>query len=207
MSTARSLYSLRIKVALGLLAIFFLCLGVYSFNHYHKDPMVFHGALLETPRNIPDFSLVGLDGQPYTQASLHGHWTLMFFGFTHCGSICPVTMAKLAKMVQVLEDKHTHPLPNVVFITLDPEQDSLDRLAHYVHSFNANFLAARGSKQQLDAMTHSLGIAYMQATESQPLEHSGTLMLFNPEGKLAAFFTPPHSIEDMVADYRWLISA
>jgi protein SCO1/2 len=207
MSTDRSLYSLRIKIALSLLGAIFLCLGIYSFDHYHKDPTIFHGTLLETPRNIPGFALVGTDGQPYTQASLHGQWTLMFFGFTHCGSICPVTMAKLAKMVQELEEKHTHPLPKVVFITLDPEQDSLDRLAHYVHSFKANFFAARGSTQQIDAMTYALGIAYMQASKSQPLEHSGTLMLFNPEGQLAAFFTPPHSIKDLVADYQWLISA
>lgn len=203
----RSLYSLLIKIGLGLVGCIALWLGVYFFSYYHKEPTVFHGALLESPRSIPDFALVGVDGRPYTQASLRGEWTLMFFGFTHCGSICPVTMAKLSKMYQALESKHIHPLPKIVFISLDPDHDSLDRLAHYVHSYQENFFAARGSMLQVENMTHALGIAYMQATDAQPIEHAGTLMLFNPEGQLAAFFTPPHSIKDLVADYTWLMSA
>lgn len=206
----RSLSAILAKVLVGLfialaLSAIFYWGAIYFKGHMHRDPEVFYGTLLEIPRNSPNFDLVGIDGKPYTQDALKGQWTWMFFGFTHCGSICPVTMAKLAKFYQQLQEKNIMPLPKIIFITLDPEQDSLERLKHYVQSYQENFFAARGSEVQIEQLTHALGVAYMQATDQQPIEHSGTLMVFNPEGKLAAFFTPPHKVKHWVSDYQTLV--
>ena len=172
----------------------------------------FHGTLLDTPRSVKAFSLTGTDGTPFNQASLRDQWTMVFFGFTRCGFVCPTTMAELGKMYRLLEKKHVSPLPRVVMISIDPARDDLAGLRKYVTAFNPNFYGARGSEQMTKSMTTALGIAYAKvaANPNAPapgddIEHTGALMLFNPAGKLAAFFTSPHQAKALSDDYDWLM--
>lgn len=172
----------------------------------------FHGTLLDMPRPVKAFSLTRTDGVPFTQASLRDQWTMIFFGFTHCGLVCPTTMAELGKMYRMLEEKHVSPLPQVVMISIDPERDDLAGLGNYVKAFNSNFYGARGSEQMTKAMTKALGIAYAKVAANpdgsslrDDIEHTGAVMLFNPMGKLAAFFTGPHQAKVLGDDYAWLI--
>lgn len=194
-----------------------LILGIFASTYVHRAKTIpvdaFQGTLLESPRKISSFNLQGIDGKPFDNASMKGHWTILFFGFTHCGYLCPTTMAQLAKMYQMLEDKGVQTLPRVVMITLDPLRDSQEQLAKYVRSFNPNFYGARGSDASIKAMTAELGIAYVSVSRTsntaQPMddiEHTGTLTLFNPAGQLTAFFTTPHQAQSLVSDYLLLIS-
>jgi len=172
----------------------------------------FHGTLLDAPRPVKAFNLQGTDGIPFNQGSLRDQWTMVFFGFTRCGLVCPTTMAELGKMYRLLEDKHVSPLPHVVMISIDPERDDLAQLRNYVTTFHPDFYGARGSEKMTKAMTKALGIAYAKvaANPNAPapgddIEHTGALMLFNPTGKLAAFFTTPHQAKALSDDYSWLI--
>ena len=122
-------------------------------------------------------------------------------------------MASLSKMYRLLEKKKAPVLPRVVMITLDPARDSLDRLRHYVTAFNPNFYGARGKHDAISAMTREMGIAYakIKPNDSAPLqqdniEHTGAILLFNPEGDLTAFFTTPHKSEAMAHDFMLLIA-
>ncbi len=196
-------------------AIIFLFLGLFVAQHWHKarDLSAFHGTLLNQPRAIEPFSLTGINAQPFDNQSLQGHWTLAFFGFTSCHSICPTTMAELAKMMQLLEEKKAASLPEVVLISLDPKNDNSQQLKHYVHAFNPHFFAAYGEEASLKQMTRDLGIAYINVSQTEgkvssqdAIEHTGTLLLFNPQGQLAAFFTMPHQAANLAQDYLLLVS-
>jgi protein SCO1 len=172
----------------------------------------FHGTLLHEPRPMQPFTLTGIDGSPFTQASLEKRWTMVFFGFTRCGFMCPTAMAELAKMYRMLDDEQVRPLPHVVMVSIDPKRDDLAQLKRYVTAFHPNFYGARGSEDMTRAMTRALGVAYakIEANPNAPateddIEHTGAVMLFNPDGKLAAFFTTPHQARNLVEDYRWLI--
>lgn len=171
---------------------------------------VFHGALLEKPRDIQPFSLIGIDNKPVTNQSIQGQWTMMFYGFTHCGGVCPTTMAMLAKMYARLETQYVAPLPRVMMITLDPERDSLNRLSDYVTAFHPAFYGARGEESAIEAMTQELGIVYQKVAAPQSsgddIQHSGAILLFNPKGQLAAFFTPPITAKHLAADFKMLIN-
>ena len=173
----------------------------------------FNGTLLNKPREVSLFSLTGTDGKPFTQENLKGQWTMIFFGFTRCGSMCPTTMAELGKMHRLLDKQGVTPLPRVVMITLDPAHDSLDKLNQYVKAFNPLFFGARGSDTSIKAITKELGIAYMNVKRHvspnktyDDIDHTGAVMLFNPKGQLAAFFTPPHHASLLADDYRLLMT-
>ncbi|MGQ3888089.1 SCO family protein [Legionella sp. CNM-1927-20] len=206
------------RVVLGsVFAFIALTMGITLSNSLYKekkiDPEQFHGTLLQKPREIQQFSLTGVDNQSFNNKSLHGKWTMVFFGFTSCGYLCPTTMSELAKMYRILEQEHIKPLPQVVMISIDPNRDTLDKLRSYVTSFDSHFYGARGEESIVKRMTHEMGVAYSKVSlpnakepENYDMQHSGAVMLFNPKGELSAFFTTPHQAALLAKDYQLLVS-
>jgi protein SCO1 len=203
---------------ISLLCIIALMLGLFIQQYSSKKKSVdlsrFHGTLFQTPREIHSFSLNGMDNMIFDNQRLNGRWTMVFFGFTRCSQLCPTTLAALAGMLRTLEQQKVSPLPEVVFISIDPERDTLDYLKQYVTGFHPRFYAARGEDQTIQAMARELGIAIervnyssSETSEGYDIQHSGAVMLFNPEGHLNAFFTTPHQPKLLAEDYQLLLQA
>lgn len=177
------------------------------------DRVQYHATVLDHPRPMPVFALESTDGQHFDRQHLQGHWTFVFFGFTHCASICPVTMAELGKMYRLLAQDPDMPRPQVVMITLDPKRDPLARMQTYVQAFQPEFLGASGSVTAVQALADAMGIAYTRVMTNNTrhkkdysIEHSGAVLLINPQAELTAFFTPPHDAKRMAQDYQKLSS-
>ncbi|MBA3537723.1 MAG: SCO family protein [Tatlockia sp.] len=214
MSTQKNRVTSTIIVLIVFMA---LIAGLFVSQHLHSKKKVdlseFNGTLLQKSRGINQFALTGIDNQPFTNASLKGQWTMVFFGFTNCGFVCPTTMAELAKMYRILEEKKVSPLPKVVMISIDPERDNPDKLNSYVKAFHSHFYGARGGEDVVREMTKEMGIAYTKIALSAPsdkdsydMQHSGAVILFNPKGELSAFFTTPHQAGLLAKDYSLLVS-
>ena len=114
-------------------------------------------------------------------------------------------------MYRLLGEKGVKNRPQVLMISVDPARDNVDHLAHYVKAFDPHFYGARGSTASIKAMTQELGIAYLKVARNEShdandydIEHTGTVMLFNPQGELIAFFTTPHHAEQLAHDYIML---
>ena len=204
--------TITVVCSLGIVA---LMLGLFVAQHMNKnrDLSQFHGTVLDKPREVNAFVMTGIDHVLFTNAKLQGHWTMMFFGFTNCGSVCPTTMAELGKMYRILENNGTKTLPQVVMVSVDPERDTLDKLDHYVKAFDPHFYGARGDDHSVSVMTKQMGIAYTkiipqghEGLQHYDIEHTGTVILFNPRGELSAFFTMPHQASLMAKDYLLLVS-
>jgi protein SCO1 len=177
----------------------------------HISPNAFHGTLLNEPRAVAPFSMMDTNNTPFTDNNLKKQWTMMFFGFTRCGFVCPTTMAELAKMYRLLETKQVSPLPHVMMVSIDPARDDLAQLRRYVTAFHPDFQGARGSEEMTHAMTRALGIAYAKIAKNpdapaseDDIEHTGAVVLFNPDGNLEAFFTTPHQAKNLADDYQLL---
>ncbi|KTC95979.1 SCO family protein [Legionella feeleii] len=200
-----------------LFAFVALITGLFVSQHIHTKKKIdveqFNGTLLQKPREINQFDLTGIDNKPFNNASLQGQWTMIFFGFTSCGYVCPTTMAELAKMYRLLEEQKVEPLPKIVMVSVDPERDDLDKLGRYVKAFHPHFYGARGDNEMVKKMTREMGIAYAKVenpnaknAHDYEVEHSGAVMVFNPQGGLSAFFTTPHKADFLVQDYQLLVS-
>ena len=200
-----------------LLAFAGLIAGLFVAQHLPDNKAAllaeFKGTLLDQPRTVKPFSLKGIDGQTFDNERMKGHWTMVFFGFTSCTSMCPMTMAELGKMFRMLEADKVSSLPEVVMISIDPKRDTLSKLKHYVKGFDSHFFGARGSVKSIRKMTREMGIVYMkvaplagESAENYNIQHSGAVMLFNPAGQLTAFFTPPLHADALAADFKRLIN-
>ena len=201
-----------------LLAIVAFVAGLFVAQHLHEqkpmDVSQFHGTLLDEPRKLQPFKLIGVDNRPFTNEDLQGQWTMLFFGFTHCASMCPTAMAELGKMYRLLDENGVKPLPRVVMVSLDPKRDTVERLGSYVKAFDLHFYGATGSEESIHAMTREMGIVYVKmavkktdATKNYNIEHTGAVILLNPQGELVAFFTMPHQAELLAKDYSLLIAS
>jgi protein SCO1/2 len=104
------------------------------------------------------------------------------------------------------------PLPQVIFITLDPRRDTPKVVGNYVKAFNPHFIGVSGPLAGIQQLSKQMGVVYIQAQQSKisennyQIDHSGTLYLINPEGKLVAIFSPPHDEASIKQDYKNLVS-
>lgn len=163
-------------------------------------PAVQSGTLLDAPRPIAAFSLSDHDGQPYGNDRLRGHWSVLFAGFTHCPDVCPTTLGVMKAVAQRLGPQ----APAMVFLSVDPERDTPAVLKPYVQHFGAGVTGVTGARDSLDRLCESLGIAYVKipgATDADyTIDHSAALVLIDPQGRIAGYFTPPLKVDTLAAD-------
>jgi protein SCO1/2 len=162
------------------------------------------------PRPVPAFELDGPQGSRIGSEQLAGRWNLVFVGFTHCPDICPTTLSVLAQAMKpfAAEPPATH--PQVLFVSVDPERDSPDGAAEYARFFGPDFLAATADHARLQPFTRSLGMVYMQSPVEggdYTVDHSSSLAVIDPAGRLVAVIRPPLDAQKIAADLRLLIEA
>lgn len=132
------------------------------------------------------FELVSQDGKPFTQADLLGHPHVIYFGFTLCPDLCPTTLFLLASVVQSLGDEAA-PL-KVVFVSVDPERDTVPVLKEYVSAFDDSFIGLTGSPKAVAAAAKEYRIYYRKVdldNGDYTIDHTASAMLFNADGSYA----------------------
>ena len=147
--------------------------------------------LLPVPLEIPQFALVDHRGEPFDRSRLAGRWSLLFFGYTYCPDICPATLQRLAEV----QDR----LPNetqVVFVSVDPERDSQERIAEYVGYFHSALIGVTGSPTEIDKLARAVGAFHRKAPgdaagEGYLVDHSVSLFLVDPGARLEALMRDP----------------
>ena len=178
-----------------------LWLGARQFGTSTLPPM--QAALLyPTPRSVPTFTLTRADGAALTREDWRGHWTLAFFGYTHCPDVCPTTLSEMKK-VWTLLDPATRARVSFDFISVDPQRDTPEQLAKYVGFFSPDFVAATGSDEQLTALTRALGLVYMRgagANGEVNVDHSAQVVLIAPGAQQVGMFRPPLDAAKIAAD-------
>ncbi len=152
--------------------------------------------MLSRPRAVQDFTLTDHTGREFDKNDLRGHWSILFFGFTHCPDICPVTLATLARTMEQIEDQELRSRIKVYLVSVDPERDTLDKLKQYVSYFSPDFTGLTGRHSQIADFASQVGVAFAKVPFDGPdgytVDHSGQLVVFNPRGHFHSFFKTPH---------------
>jgi protein SCO1/2 len=168
--------------------------------------------VLPEPRELPAFHLADQQGAPFGPERLAGKWSLLFFGFTHCPDICPTTLFDLKQVseglraaVAAADDRF-----QVVFVSVDPERDGPERLREYVAYFDPSFIAVTGPHEELRPLTRQAGIAYRiedheAGAEQYGVDHSASLLLTSPDGRVYGVFPAPHDPAAMQSDLLTLL--
>lgn len=164
--------------------------------------------IITTQTEVPPFSLVNERGERVGAELFRGQWDLVFFGFTNCPDICPMTLSTLSAARQALEAAGVEPLPRIVLVSVDPERDTVDRLADYVSNFGDDVIGLTGDPEEIRRLAQALYIFYEKRgseTDDYLVDHSSVVLVIDPAARAHALFSSPHRVENFVNDLPILL--
>ena len=158
------------------------------------------------PRPAPAFALAGSDGAPLALARYRGKVVLLSFGYTSCTEVCPVTLALLAQARRLLGPAADG--VQVIYVTVDPERDSAERMRGFLKAFDPAFIGGTGTAAQLAAVRRDYGISVsdkIPMAGGYALAHSSFTYLIDRQGMLRALMPFGHEAKDFAHDVRLLL--
>jgi len=193
---------------LVLVAFLSMAAGVAFWKWYEQPRGGTLAALvvLPTPRVIADFRLLDQQGRNFSLDNLRGKWSLLFFGYTHCPDVCPSALYDLRQVEDRLRQADSGIAAHqVVFVSVDPERDTPERMREYVSYFDPDFLGVTGDTAQLVPLTRQLGVAWRieehePGSEQYTVDHSASVLLMDPSGRLYGVFPAPIDPQSLAAD-------
>ena len=156
--------------------------------------------LIEPPRNLGSFNLMDSAGKEFLPKDFEGKWNMLFFGFTFCPDICPITMSMLSRIEKGLDIENQEKI-RIFLVTVDPDRDSPDQLKVYLENFSENFIGLTGGLDQIYNFATRVNAPFSPISNSKDphytVDHTGSIILINPEGNYAGFFRAPHNQDDI----------
>lgn len=161
--------------------------------------------VFDPPHPAPTFSLAGSNGAELRLETYRGKVVVLGFGYTSCPNVCPTTLAVLADARRQLGTQADD--LQVVYVTVDPETDTPERMREYLAGFDPTFVGGTGTPAELAAVREKYGIlAEKQIGESgYSYSHSSSTYLIDRTGKLRALMPYGHRAADYVHDVRLLL--
>lgn len=168
----------------------------------------FKGGTLEPSKPAPDFELRAAHGGEFRLSRQRGRVVLISFGYTFCPDVCPTTLADLARVrARLGEDARRL---RVVFITVDPERDSPERLRVYMDAFDKSFVGLTGTPERLAEVRKSYGAVATRrivpgTSAAYFIDHSAFVYVVDSQGQLRLMFPFGTPVDDMTHDIKLLL--
>jgi protein SCO1 len=163
------------------------------------------GLVLDPPRPVADFTLTDPDGKPFSISSLHGKAVILFFGYTHCPDVCPLTLGDFKAIKKNLQEKSPQLAERTafVFISVDGKRDTPDVMKPYVTAFDPAFIGLTGDPDKVASIGLVFGAkAEIEAptdnADAYTVAHTSFTYLLDPQGRWAEAF-PFQTPKDVIA--------
>ena len=154
---------------------------------------------IDPPRQLAEFKLIDDSSQVFLPEEFAGKWNILFFGFTYCPDICPLTMKQMSDVKESLGEYSDN--LRVFLVSVDPDRDKPENLRQYLDNFDKNFKGLTGEIDQIYKFSTQVNAPFFPVVNSpEPnytVDHSGSLVLISPEAKYAGFFRAPHDTAKM----------
>jgi protein SCO1/2 len=179
--------------AVGLVAVLAVVLLISG-----RGPMSTAAAAVGGP-----FRLVDQNGRTVTDADLKGRPFLVFFGFTHCPDVCPTTLFEVSEVLRQLGPDADR--ARALFVTVDPERDTPDKLKDYLASFDPHLIGLTGTPEEVDRMLKAYRVYYKKVpTEGggYTMDHMALVYLMDKQGRFVAPFNLKQGSTEAAANLR-----
>lgn len=176
---------------------------MFALRNVGEPPPALSATILPAGNELPEFTLLDQDGAIVDRSIFEGQWDVVFFGFTNCPDICPATMTVLGQARRALAADGRQPLPRIVLVSVDPERDTPEAMARYIAYFGEDNLGLTGELDEIRKLTDALGIFFQKAGTDEGVygvDHSTVVLVIDPDGRLKALFSAPHSVDNFVND-------
>jgi protein SCO1 len=189
--------SLR-KLALG--ALLSVCVAAAA-----ASAPTFKAGVFDPPRQAPDFSLQGSNGQELKLSTYRGKVVLLAFGYSHCLSVCPITLHTFAQTLRQMGTAAA--AVQIVYVTVDPQRDTPANLKAFVGSFDPRIIGGTGTEKQLAQVRKDYGVSATKIPDGNTYmyDHSSFIYLIDRVGRIRALMPYGHPSDDFVHDLRVLL--
>ncbi len=167
-------------------------LGVVLFDSFTEKPTT-------SVQPLPaggDFTLHSDTQKDISLKDFRGKVVLLYFGYTSCPDICPTSLASIGSALNKLPEDEQNKA-QVIFVSVDPERDSLDKLKNYTRYFHKNILGITGTKEEVDKIVHAYSASYKKVESNSAMgylvDHSASIYVIDPRGKLVKML--PHGTD------------
>ncbi len=160
--------------------------------------------VLPEARALPAVAFVDQTGEPFALESLNGEFAVLFFGFTHCPDVCPLTLKLLADARAELEKRAPAAVPKIVFVSVDSARDTPRRIADYLRNFDPEFIGVTAADEQLQPLLRTLGVAvekHDHGGANYNVVHSSAIYVLDENADWIAVSTGPHDPEVIASDF------
>lgn len=187
----------------------FLLIGVVGAGVFlFSKPANYRGTTYGEPYPVaPEIELTRAGGTNFRLSEMRGKVVALFFGYTSCPDVCPTTMAELKQALEKLGNKSDR--VQVLFVTVDPQRDTPERVQEYVNHFNPGFIGLSGSEPELAKVWDDYGIfrEIVDGTSAAGygVDHTARVTLIDQDGNLRVSFGFDTPVEDVVHDLKLLL--
>lgn len=174
----------------------------------HAAPAGLKAGVFDPARMAPDFTVRGSDGKELKLSSYRGKLVVLEFGYTSCVDVCPVSLAMLAQARKQLGAQASQ--VQVIYVTVDPERDTPERMRRYLGAFDSAILGATGTPEQMARIRKDYGISATKkmvdgSKTDYTIGHSSYLYFIDRQGKLAALLPFGRTADDVAHDAAILL--
>jgi protein SCO1/2 len=152
------------------------------------------------------FTLTNHRGEPVTEETFAGRYMLIYFGYSFCPDICPTSLQTMAAAYDLLSaEEQAEVAP--IYITIDPERDTVEAMADYVPLFHDDMIGLTGSVEQIDAAAGAYRVYHRknvseEGSDEYFVDHSSYYYLMGPDGRYVTHFGHEETEEEMAAGLR-----
>ncbi len=182
--------------------------GWLLWQRFGPRPGPQYGVAINASMPIADFQLDSTLGKPMALSDFADRYTVLYFGYTTCPDICPTTLADLGKAEQLMGA--TAERMQVIFITVDPERDTPQRMHDYLAYFSPNFIGMSGSLDETERIASQLGVVYEKRYNSESatdylMDHTATVIVLDPQRRPQLLFPYGVTGEQIASDLQALM--
>jgi protein SCO1/2 len=159
---------------------------------------------LPEPRPLADVSFTDKSGGATRLGDFKGEFTLLFFGFTNCPDVCPLTLNMLAQARADIASRAPRFKPRVLFVSVDPNRDTPERIAAYLNAFDPEFAGVTASDAELEPLLKALGVAVERHDHgggNYNVVHNSAVYVLDQNAEWIAVSTGPHDPKVLASDY------
>lgn len=169
----------------------------------------YQGSLIDPPVPAPEFRLTDVNGDKFELNALDGKAVIMFFGYTSCPDVCPVTLSDFLQIRSRLGEAAEE--VSFVFITVDPDRDTPERMKRYLTNFDPEIIGLTGSRGELEPVWSSYGV-YQEKSEGSEkdnylVDHSSRIYVIDKQGNLLLTYLFGTENNVIAEDVHHLISS
>jgi protein SCO1 len=203
-----NLYMHKKTILVGVLALGLVSLTALGFWLFRPAGSLRGTTYAEPYPPAPAVNLALHDGSPFQLDALRGNLVLLFFGYTSCPDVCPTTMAELKTALDRIGPEKAEQI-KVVFVTVDPQRDTPQRVQEYANHFSDEFIGLSGSEAELAQVWNDYGIYRAVAEGSSAtgylVDHTARITLIDQQGSLRSSYGFGTPVEDLVHDLKLLL--